>query len=181
LDFTRARSGGGIEIDLAEANLADLCAQAVEELEISHPEWTIRREAIGDPRGTWDPVRLLQIVSNLAANAGQHGNQDAGISIRLDGTQRDHVRLEIHNEGAIPESILPNLFDAFRGSLHRRKQSRGLGLGLFIVREIVRAHGGNVEVSSSLADGTTLSVRLPRHSPGRRARAGTRNDAFPAD
>jgi signal transduction histidine kinase len=89
------------------------------------------------------------------------------------------MTLSVHNEGAIPESLVPNLFDPFRGSLDRRKQSRGLGLGLFIVREIVRAHGGTVEVSTSLAEGTTFSIRLPRHSSRRPSRAGGQN-AVPA-
>lgn len=167
LDFTRARSGGGVEVDPHEANLAELCAQAVSELELAHPEWKVRREVIGDQRGSWDSGRLLQVFSNLVANAGQHGSAEAGISLKLDGSARDQVKVEVHNEGTIPESLLPHLFDPFRGTRHRRDQSRGLGLGLFIVREIVRAHGGTVDVSSSEAGGTTFSFRLPRHAARR--------------
>lgn len=170
LDFTRARSGGGIEVEPHEANLADLCAQAAGELELAHPDWTIRRETLGDPRGTWDSDRLLQVLSNLVANAGQHGSPEAGILLRLDGTDRDRVGVEVHNGGAIPGPLLPHIFNPFRNTRHRRGQSRGLGLGLFIVREIVRAHGGTVEISSSEAAGTTFSIRLPRHgarAPGR--------------
>jgi signal transduction histidine kinase len=162
LDFTRARSGGGIGIECHESNLADLCAQAVGELELVHPEWKVERVVNGDPRGRWDSHRLLQVISNLVANAGQYGTPDAAISLRLDGTARDQVRLEIHNQGAIPEALLPHLFDPFRSTRHRRDQSRGLGLGLFIVREIVRAHAGTVDVSSSEIAGTTFSIGLPR-------------------
>ena len=164
LDFTRARSGGGIAIELHESNLADLCTQAVGELELAHPEWRVQCEVAGDQRGSWDSDRLLQVISNLVGNAGQHGVPDAGISLKLDGTAPDQVRLEIRNRGAIPETLLPHLFDPFRSTRHRRAQSRGLGLGLFIVREIVRAHGGTVEVSSSEVAGTTFSILLPRHS-----------------
>jgi PAS domain S-box-containing protein len=164
LDFTRARSGGGIDVEPHDTNLSDLCTQAVGELELAHPEWKIHREVVGDQRGSWDADRLLQVLSNLVANAGHHGIPDAGIALKLDGGARDQVKIEIHNEGAIPEALLPHLFDAFRSTRHRRDQSRGLGLGLFIVREIVRAHGGTVEVSSSEAAGTKFSIVLPRHT-----------------
>jgi two-component system, sensor histidine kinase and response regulator len=168
LDFTRARSGGGIAIDPQETNLADLCAQAVDELELVHPEWRVALHVGGDPTGTWDAERLLQTLSNLVANAGQHGAPGTEISLRVDGTDPDAVRIELHNQGRIPEPVLLHLFDPFRNTRHRHARSRGLGLGLFIVREIVRAHGGTVEVSSSEAAGTTFTIRLPR----RGARSG---------
>ncbi len=164
LDFTRARSGGGIPIDPHATDLGDLCAQAVSELELSHPEWNIRRQVAGDQRGTWDSDRLLQALSNLVSNAGQHGTRGEPISIELDGTHRDHVTITIHNYGAVPEALLTSLFDPFRSTQHRRDQSRGLGLGLFIVREIVRSHRGSVDVASSEAAGTTFTIQLPRHA-----------------
>jgi signal transduction histidine kinase len=173
LDFTRARSGGGIDIEPHHASLADLCAQAVGELELTQPEWRIHCEVKGDPRGQWDSDRLLQVLSNLVANAGQHGLPQAGISVKVDGTAREQVRVQVHNEGAIPPALLPQLFDPFRGSRHRRDGSRGLGLGLFIVREIVNAHGGTVDVSSSEVGGTTFSLLLPRLS-GRSGPSATR-------
>jgi signal transduction histidine kinase len=165
LDLTRARAGGGIVIQRRDADLAELCAQAIGELELSHPAWKINREVVGDQRGTWDPDRLLQVFSNLISNAGQHGNPEAGILIKLDGSQPEHVCFDVHNTGAIPETILTEMFDPFRGSSRRRNASSGLGLGLFIVREVVRAHGGSVDVSSSEPLGTTFSIRLPRREP----------------
>jgi signal transduction histidine kinase len=161
LDFTRVRSGGGIQVEPHPTDLAELCSQAIGELELAQPDWKVQRELAGDPRGTWDADRLLQVISNLVANAGQHGCRESGILVRLDGTAPDHVRIEVHNKGVIPPAILPTLFDPFRGTQHRRDRSRGLGLGLFIVREIVRAHRGTVEVSSDDAR-TTFSLRLPR-------------------
>jgi signal transduction histidine kinase len=163
LDFTRIRSGGGIAIEPDAANLSDLCAQTVGELEAARPEWNIRCEVFGDQRGTWDSDRLLQVLSNLVANAGQHGNSGAPVSVKLDGTDPASVKFEIHNEGVIPPSLLPHLFDPFIGT-RQSSRSGGLGLGLFIVREIVHAHGGTIEVSSTEADGTTFLVRLPRRS-----------------
>jgi PAS domain S-box-containing protein len=165
LDFTRARAGGGIEIQPRDTSLAELCAQAVGELELVFPSRTIECEAAGDLAGVWDPDRVLQIISNLVANAGQHAPAGSDISVKLDGRGADAVTLEVHNEGAIPESLLPSLFDPFRGTRQRRGHSQGLGLGLFIVKELVRAHGGTVDVASSAAHGTTFTIRLPRRPP----------------
>jgi signal transduction histidine kinase len=88
------------------------------------------------------------------------------VQVTLDGRGQDSVSVEIHNGGAIPDELLSTLFDPFRGTRHRRDQARGLGLGLYIVREIVRAHGGSVEVSSSAQTGTRFTVVLPRRRPG---------------
>lgn len=164
LDFARVRSGGGIEIHPRPSDLSELCAQAVGELELARPDCKIRRSLTGDQSGTWDPDRLLQVLSNLIGNAGQHGDPRVGVSIRIDGDERDHVTVTVENAGVIPESLLPHIFDAFRSTRHRRDQSRGLGLGLYIVREIVRAHGGTVEVTSSETAGTRFTIRLPRHA-----------------
>lgn len=167
LDVARARSGGGIEVRPRPADLGDLCAQAVGELELTWPECKIERHVTGDQGGTWDPDRLLQVFSNLVGNACQHGDPRAGISIALDGSDAEAVTFAVHNAGSIPEPRLPELFDAFRITRHRRDHSRGLGLGLFIVQEVVRAHGGTVEVTSSDPEGTTFRVRLPRHATAR--------------
>jgi signal transduction histidine kinase len=163
LDFTLARTGGGIRVQPRESDLSELCRQAIEEFELAQPAWVIHSEIVGQQTGFWDPERLLQVISNLIANAGQHGSKDQPIRVRLDGGQPEVARFEVHNQGGIPSAFLPHIFDPLRTSRHGRGQSRGLGLGLFIVRELVRAHGGTVEVLSSDADGTTFSVELPRY------------------
>jgi signal transduction histidine kinase len=162
LDFTRARTGGGIELNPRQNDLGELCADVRGEFEVAHPEWQIHCELIGNQNGRWDADRLLQLVSNVLANAGQHGQVEGGIHLKLDGSHPDFVRVEVHNGGSIPESLLPHLFDPFRPTRHHRGRSGGLGLGLFIVREIARAHGGSVDVSSSEAEGTTFVIQLPR-------------------
>jgi PAS domain S-box-containing protein len=164
LDLTRARAGGGIRVDPSDVNLTDLCAQAIGELEVAYPSWTIQRAGVGDLVGSWDGDRLLQIVSNLVSNAGQHGLAERPIRVNLDGRDPQAVVLEVHNEGAIAPPLIPTLFDPFRGTRHRG-ESRGLGLGLFIVKELAAAHAGTVDVASSDVDGTTFRVRLPRRAP----------------
>ena len=171
LDLTHVRSGGGIPIELHETDLADVCAQAIAELELAHPDWVVRRELIGDPVGAWDSGRLLQVVSNLIANAGTHGVPGGTILVRVDGTHADEVRLVVHNAGAIPPAILPLIFDPWRGTRRSGPGRLGLGLGLFIVRAIARSHGGDVAVVSTEAAGTTLTVIVPRAGT---AGAGTR-------
>ena len=162
LDFTRVRVGRGIEIAPRPAQLADLCEQVVDELAWAHPEWRVQVESRGDLVGVWDPDRMLQVVSNLIANAGQHGEAGANIVVRLDGSDADSVTLDIHNDGSISEELLPELFTPFRSP--RAQRAGGLGLGLFITQQIIVAHGGSVAVSSSEANGTTFSIRLPRRA-----------------
>jgi signal transduction histidine kinase len=164
LDVTRARAGGGISVEPRHSNLTDLCSQAIDEIELAFPQWTITRESHGDLGGVWDPDRLLQIISNLLSNAGQHGRPEGTVAVKLDGRDEQTVTLEVHNGGAIPESLLPMLFDPFRGSRQRPDASRGLGLGLYIVKEIANAHGGSIDVSSSDTEGTTFVLSLPRRT-----------------
>lgn len=164
LDVTRARIGGGIQLDPRETNLGHLCDQAIGELELANPTWNIERAAVGDLNGEWDPDRLLQIVSNLVGNAGQHGDQGSPIGVRLDGRHEDTVTLEVRNQGVVPEAMMVSLFDPLKRTSQRSDYVRGLGLGLFIVKEIVEAHGGRVQVTSSAREGTAFTVALPRRS-----------------
>lgn len=168
LDFTRARSGGGIDIAPRAADLAEIVRQATDELEAAHPGWVIRRDVRGITRGSWDTDRLLQVVSNLVANAGQHGAAGTAISVSVDATDADSVSIAVHNEGVIDPRVLPTIFEPFGAKLAGQLPTRGLGLGAFIVRELVRAHGGTVRVETDDVRGTTFRVQLPRHAGGAR-------------
>jgi PAS domain S-box-containing protein len=163
LDFTRVRVGAGIPIDPKPADVCAVMRQAVDELSDTHPGWrfSFERDA-GDMSGMWDSDRILQVFSNLAANAVQHGLSDHGVTVRFEGAEPDAVCVKIHNMGAVPEDLLPHLFEPMAGGDRRLHRSRGLGLGLYISREIVKAHGGELRVETSLEQGTTFSVRLPR-------------------
>jgi signal transduction histidine kinase len=179
LDFTRARSGGGIDLAPREADLAEIVRQAIDELEVAHPGWVIRHDVRGSTRGSWDVERLLQVVSNLVANAGQHGATGAPISVAVDATAADSVSIAVHNDGTIDPRVLPTLFEPFGAKL-AGQLPRGLGLGAFIVREIVRAHGGTVRVETDDARGTTFQVRLPRYAgAARKAPAMSAPNASP--
>jgi sigma-B regulation protein RsbU (phosphoserine phosphatase) len=123
----------------------------------------VRFDASGDLRGTWDADRFAQVVSNLLGNAVQHGN---GTPITLTAEDRgESVTLAIQNGGPpIPAHVLPVLFEPLaRGSAERASHS--IGLGLFIARAIVSAHGGRINVRSSADTGTRFSVELPKALP----------------
>jgi PAS domain S-box-containing protein len=162
LDFTRLRVGGGLDTEPKHADLAVLVQQAVDELDGAYPDCAIEVRCAGDTRGTWDPDRLSQVLSNLVANALQHGVPAAGVRVVVDGTDADVVRVQVHNMGAIPAALLPQVFDPLTGGKRRRDRSRGLGLGLFISKQIASAHGGDVEVSSGEGEGTTFTLSVPR-------------------
>jgi signal transduction histidine kinase len=120
----------------------------------------LQLQVSGDLRGEWDADRLGQVVSNLVGNAIQHGN---GTPITLTvQEQGDLVTLTVHNGGPpIPPEVLPYVFEPLaRG--RAEGASRSIGLGLFIARAIVSAHGGHVHVSSSIDTGTTFSIALPK-------------------
>jgi signal transduction histidine kinase len=122
----------------------------------------------GDAALECDGERLAQVVSNLVGNALQHG-APAQVRVEVAGEARE-VRLSVQNGGPpIPPALLPHVFEPFRHGAEPRSSERvaRTGLGLFIVREIVTAHGGTVEVASDAASGTTFTVRLPRR-PGAR-------------
>jgi len=157
LDYARGSLGGGIPLTRELVDLGPVCQSVADEVGAAHAERSIEVEVAGDLRGSWDQARVEQAVSNLLANAVQHGQGNA--TLRLSGEDPRHIVVEVRNDGEpIPPDQMPRLFEAFRKG---DKSPAGLGLGLFIVREIVRAHDGTIEVAS--AEGaTTFTMRLPR-------------------
>ncbi|WPB82533.1 ATP-binding protein [Archangium violaceum] len=163
LDFTRGRLGGGIPIHRQSSNLRILCRHVLDELEAGHPGRKLRLRASGNFLGEWDSDRLAQVMGNLGKNALDYSLEDTPVDFML-RDEGDTVCLAVHNGGTpIPADQLPYIFDPFRqATTGRGTPASGLGLGLFIVQQIVHAHGGTVTVSSTEADGTTFAVRLPR-------------------
>lgn len=164
LDFALSRMGHGIPIVTAEMNLEPLCSRAVAEMQTANPLRTIRCTAHGDLEGKWDSRRLWQVVSNLLGNAIQYGAKDTTVELTVTGETTD-VMINVHNEGTPipPEGITSLFLPMSRHPYHSLVHRPGnIGLGLYIVREIVTAHNGSVEVHSSLESGTDFTVRLPR-------------------
>jgi signal transduction histidine kinase len=137
----------------------------IEELRSAHAECELRSDLDGatNPWGLWDPDRLAQVVSNLVQNALTHGCGAGPVEVKLVDDD-SAIELEVHNGGGpIPSELLPALFDPFRrGAPTDVPRGEGLGLGLFIANQIVLAHGGTIGVRSSVEEGTSFTVRLPR-------------------
>lgn len=165
LDVTRARVGGGIPVTPQRTDLRDVCQTAVEEIQAGHPDRVITLLFDdGDGVGFWDAPRLQQVLSNLLANAIKHGLDDRPITVKVTLTG-PLVAVAIHNDGKpIPPQLLSNLFEPFSRGVDPSGHG-SLGLGLYIVRDIVRRHGGEVSARSTEAEGTTFSVVLPRVPP----------------
>jgi len=113
------------------------------------------RERSGPPAD-----RLLQLLSNLVANALEHGTAGSPVVVTVRG-DHDEVIVQVKNRGTIPADALPTLFDPFRDRRRTSPRSRGLGLGLYISQQVAVAHGGHIDVASD-AGGTSFAVRLPR-------------------
>ena len=162
LDLARARIGGGIVVRRVHGDLEAPLRRVADECGAAHPERRIEWRAEGDFTGEWDSDRLAQVASNLIGNALRHGSASEPVHVRLDGHEPRHVVFSVSNAGHIPDDLLPHIFDPFRGRDEPSARGEGLGIGLFIVRQIVSAHRGTVEVKSSEAGHTTFVVRLPR-------------------
>ena len=161
LDLARARLAGGIPLKRQEVDLGNVVRLVVQEQQTSNPARRIDILQEGSLVGNWDPDRVSQVVSNLLGNALQHGAPSEPIELRLDGGHETRVSFSISNTGAIPPQLIPNLFDPFRGGERRAGRRDGLGLGLYIVHQIVEAHHGLVSVES-LDGRTRFDVELPR-------------------
>jgi sigma-B regulation protein RsbU (phosphoserine phosphatase) len=139
-------------------DVGELCEEIVGDFRSSHPERGIDLSCSGDLEGEWDRDRLYQALSNLIGNALKHGAGTVEVRAMDAGST---VRIAVHNEGPpIPTEVLPVIFRPFERSPLDRT---GLGLGLYIVQEIVKAHQGEVSATSSADSGTMFSIELPRH------------------
>ena len=162
LDLTRSRLAGGIIVERQPTVLDELVSDVIEEFRVIHPLREIRAALSADLRGHWDPARLMQVVSNLIDNGIRHGDPRRPVEVRLKAVDA-HAVLEVHNFGrAITADFLPVVFEPYRRRAGSRAGTKGLGLGLFISHQIVIAHGGTIDVTSDVQNGTTFAVRLPR-------------------
>ena len=164
LDVARVRLGQGLPLQPQRCDLGLLGGEVVLERQAAWPGRTVETSMQGDLGGRWDGERLRQLLANLLGNALQHGAAEAPVHMELDGRDPDGVRVTVGNAGAIPPNALATLFDPFRGAGARTRE-QGLGLGFYIVQQIVQAHGGRLDVASSPESGTRVSAWLPRDVP----------------
>ena len=170
LDLTRTRLGACIPITPKPMDLTTVCRQVIAELEAIHPQAQLRFESTGDVHGKWDGDRLSQVVSNLVGNALQYGGESGTVLVVAEEHGKEVV-LQVHNEGPlIAEDSIKKIFEPMvrQPTGSGDKNVTGLGLGLYIAREIVTAHGGTIGVTSTEKEGTTFTVKIPRHAPPNR-------------
>lgn len=164
LDFARGRLGGGIPVQHQESDIVQIVQQVVDEARAGDPGRTILVSCEGKSRGSWDEGRLTQALANLVQNALRYGSPVSAVEVGVLGRE-DRVDVSVHNQGEpIPPAIAADIFDPFRRGTHEgsAEKATGLGLGLYIVEEIARAHGGSVSVHSTAREGTTFTLTLPR-------------------
>lgn len=169
VDFNRTRLGLGISVNPKDVDLAVILADELEQLRAAHPDRRFLLEVTGDTRGFWDGLRLQQVLGNLVTNAVKYGAPDAPVRVVVT-SEVDDLRFEVRNAGpAIEPSTLDQIFEPLKrgpGCENQHNADGSLGLGLYIAREIARAHGGDIEARSDESE-TVFSVRLPRHQQER--------------
>jgi signal transduction histidine kinase len=162
LDFARARLGVVMPITRAPMDISEACRRAIDEIETLHPQSKLFMHANGPLKGEWDPVRISQLLTNLLVNAIQHGSPQKPVDIVLSGSE-DEVSITVHNEGEpIPAHELHQIFEPMVKGSRKHATPASIGLGLYIAREVVRAHGGRIYVKSSAETGTAFTALLPR-------------------
>jgi signal transduction histidine kinase len=172
LVFTGAGLGAAMPLSPAAMDLRPLCEEVVDEMRAAYPTRVLRFQPNGDLTGHWDSARLRQVVSNLLGNAVQHGGGSGPVELAVSADESD-IRLICHNGGPpIPAQSLPTIFDPLvRGAsdeVQKQRRPGSIGLGLYIVREVVTAHGGDIHVRSTTEAGTAFTIRLPRTPRGPR-------------
>ena len=164
LDLTRTRLGTTIPLSIAPTDMTNVCGNVISELRALHPHVTVEFSALGDLEGAWDGPRLGQMVSNLVANAIEHGSKKEPVTIDVRG-EADEITVSIHNEGVVDASLLIENIEnpLVRNNGRQEGQSMRVKLGLYIAREILASHGGTLHVTSSQGHGTTFTGRWSRH------------------
>ena len=167
LDLTRAGFGSDLPVIKAPMDMGIVSKELVDEMNVFHFGHEITLEIEGNPQGEWDKARIGQILSNLIGNAIQYSFPDTPIKVTVKG-KPDEIILSVHNEGQpIPRDKTETIFDSLtrvtREQSEEQMGSTNLGLGLYITKKIVVAHGGTIGVTSTEKGGTTFTAKFPRH------------------
>lgn len=166
LDYNRASLDIGLWVSPKPIELSTVCREEIELLSAALPSSTIEFVSEDLIHGSWDPSRIKQVVSNLVTNADKYGDSTGVIQVNLRGDD-SHIYLTVENTGpSIPKELMTTMFEPLQrhGGADSQRERVSLGLGLFIVREVARAHGGDATVESS--DGKTcFTMTLPKSGP----------------
>ena len=158
LDFTQAKIGSGLSVAPKPINVHRVVGEAIHELRMSFTGRTIVHVEQGEGVSVADPHRLTQLLGNLVGNAMAYGAKDRPVAITT-CVDADRFAIEVHNWGdPIPASLLPVLFEPMTRGIEAGGERRSVGLGLFIVKDIMRAHGGQITVSSDAERGTVFRM-----------------------
>jgi signal transduction histidine kinase len=163
-DFARTRLGDGLPVNRQPMDLGATAQETIEEVRAVHPEHELRFAGSGDLRGSWDEARIKQALTNLIQNAAQHATPKIPIDVSASG-DGNQVVLTVHNHGLqVPESDRARIFEPLVRVAETSSPviSAHMGLGLYIARQIVQAHGGEIDLESTESAGTTFAIRLPR-------------------
>lgn len=165
LDLTLVRAGRGLTVTPGPIDLHEVVSAGVDEWVQTFPERALVHRAFGTGPCEADADRLFQLIGNLLANAMAYG--DPACTITVTSTiEAATFSVTVHNHGApIPAHLLPGLFEPMTRGTLANVVAQSVGLGLFIVRQIAQAHGGDVRVLSSLEKGTTFSATFPAVVP----------------
>lgn len=166
LEFAREQLGSGVPLSLVDSNVGLLCRAAVEEFRTISPAHNVRLELSGDLNGQFDAPRLQQVLSNLLGNAIKHSPRNIPILLKARG-EADSITLAVTNRGtSIPPELLEAIFDPLVQIADESEEdsppSTSIGLGLYIARQIMTAHGGTLVATSSPEVGTSFTGVLPR-------------------
>ena len=156
LDVTRIKNGK-LNLEKKEADLGAIVKEALDRLSASE-KTTVVQSDCESVVGNWDPQRIEQVAVNLISNAFKYGGGAMQVSVK---SQNGLAVFCVSDQGSgIPAERLPYIFDRFERAVEN-SSVQGLGLGLYIVKQIVQAHGGQVHVSSESGKGTVFTVSLP--------------------
>ena len=176
LDFSTSHLGDGIPVTTSPMDFSPVCTTLVEEMRLIHPARSITLDVSGNMEVEWDRARISQAFGNLIANAIDHGAVANPIVITVRESSDDEVVWTVQNMGdVISNAHQRTIFDpakrfALRPASERKLSDKiNLGLGLYITREIIVAHGGRVEIASTEENGTVFTVRLPRKGHSKNA------------
>jgi len=167
LEYGRTQLGGNLVIKRHVVDMQRICQGVMDEARAAYPDREFVLQPSGNLTDSFDEARLQQVFANLLNNAARYTELDKPITMVVTG-KADVMAIKVHNFGpVIPAKSLKAIFEPLvqlvKETEHSKSSTHSVGLGLYIAREITRAHGGTIEAESSKHAGTVFTVLLPRN------------------